>query len=322
MRRIKDKKKLIKELVIIFLGNMLLAFSSSLFFISYQGQYIHGIDQVTNTIQSIDFDGILLGGTGGLSLILRNLFFANVANQDFVVETIITVITWLFFLMGLIFLGKRFALRTLLSTVMYPLFMYFFRLSIFEGLREQINLIDPVVCAAIGGLGTGTGCGIVYRIGGSTGGFDIPGLILNKFTRIKLSYIFLMMDGLLVILAFLADFSLYEVIIGLLSVVAYSVAVEATQRIGNDAYYCDIISDKWEEINKEILTIRGTTLVDVTGGYTNTSRKMVKTLIAKNQYLTIVDMVKRIDPNAFMSLTKTHNVFGQGYKDINEFSKK
>ena len=49
---------------------------------------------------------------------------------------------------------------------------------------------------------------------------------------------------------------------------------------------------------------------------------MVKTLIAKNQYLTIVDMVKRIDPNAFMSLTKTHNVFGQGYKDINEFSNK
>lgn len=322
MRRIKDKKKLIKELVIIFLGNMLLAFSSSLFFISYQGQYIYGIDQVTNTIQSIDFDGILLGGTGGLSLILRNLFFANMANQDFVVETIITVITWIFFLMGLIFLGKKFALRTLLSTIMYPMFMYFFRLSIFDGLREQINLIDPVVCAAIGGLGTGTGCGIVYRIGGSTGGFDIPGLILNKFTRIKLSYIFLMMDGLLVVLAFLANFSLYEIIIGLLSVVAYSVAVEATQRLGNDAYYCDIISDKWEEINKEILTIRGTTLVDVTGGYTNTSRKMVKTLIAKNQYLIVVDMVKRIDPNAFMSLTKTHNVFGQGYKDINEFSNK
>ena len=322
MPKIKDKKRMIRDLAIIILGNMLLAFSSSIFFISYKGQYIYGFDQITNTIQSIDFDGILLGGTGGLSLILRNLLFANIANQDFVVETIITIITWTFFLMGLIFLGKKFALRTLLSTILYPLFMYFFKTDIFEGLRGQISLIDPVVCAAIGGLGTGTGCGIVYRIGGSTGGFDIPGLIINKFTRIKLSYIFLMLDGFLVFLAVLAHFSLYEIIIGLLSVIAYSVAVELTQRLGNDAYYCDIISDKWEEINKEILTIRGTTLVDVVGGYTNTSRKMVKTLIAKNQYMIIVDLVKRIDPNAFMSLTKTHNVFGQGYKDITEFSNK
>ena len=111
MPKIKDKKRMIRDLAIIILGNMLLAFSSSIFFISYKGQHIYGFDQITNTIQSIDFDGILLGGTGGLSLILRNLLFANIANQDFVVETIITIITWTFFLMGLIFLGKKFALR-------------------------------------------------------------------------------------------------------------------------------------------------------------------------------------------------------------------
>ena len=321
MSKIKSKKKLIKELVIIFLGNLLLAFSSSLFFVNYQGQYVYGFDSA-GIPKIIDFDGILLGGTGGLSLILKNLLFANSANQAFVVETIITIVTWFFFFMGLIFLGKRFALRTLLSTIIYPLFMYFFKLPIFEFLRVQIDLFDPVVCAIIGGLGTGTGCGIVYRIGGSTGGFDIPGLIINKYTRIKLSYIFLMMDGLLVALAFAADFSLYEIVIGLLSVVAYSIAVEATQRLGNDAYYCDIISDKWEDINAEILKMRGTTLVEVKGGYTNKSRIMIKTLIAKGEYLTMVDIVKNIDPNSFMSITKTSDVFGEGYKNIQEFSNK
>ena len=325
MTKLKDKKKLFKELFIIFLGNLILAFSSSLFFVNYQGQYVYGFDKIAEKTfipKVIEFDGILLGGTGGLSLILKNLFFNGVSNQAFIVETIITIVTWLFFFMGLIFLGKKFALRTLLSTIMYPIFMYLFKLSIFEKLRGQIDLFDPVVCAIIGGLGTGAGCGIVYRIGGSTGGFDIPGLIINKYSRIKLSYIFLMMDGILVLLALLADFSLYEIVIGLLSVVAYSIAVDATQKLGNDAYYCDIISDKWEEINKEILTMRGTTLVEIKGGYTNTNRMMIKTLIAKNEYLSIVDIVKKIDANAFMSISKTSDVFGERFKDIKEFSNK
>ena len=133
---------------------------------------------------------------------------------------------------------------------------------------------------------------------------------------------FFIQDGLLVILALVAHFTLYEIVIGLLSVVAYSIAVEATQRLGNDAYYCDIISDKWEEINAEILKMRGTTLVEVKGGYTNKSRIMIKTLIAKGEYLTMVDIVKNIDPNSFMSITKTSDVFGEGYKNIQEFSNK
>ena len=58
------------------------------------------------------------------------------------------------------------------------------------------------------------------------------------------------MDGVLVALAFVAQYSLYEVVIGLLSVVFYSIAVDMTQKIGNEAYYCDIISEKWAEIMK------------------------------------------------------------------------
>ncbi len=316
-------KKSLQEIAIMILGNLLLAFAISFCFINYKGTYIYDFNKETGTFSTIEFNGILNGGTSGFSLILRNLFFMNVTNSEMIVENIITVTTVILFIIGAIFLGKKFAMHTLLSTILCPAFIYFFKLSIFDSVHAQFNLFDPTLCSIIGGLIMGVGCGIVYKIGGSTGGFDVPGLIINKYTRVKLSVIFLFQDGLLVILAFVADFTLYEIVIGLLTVIAYSIAVDVTQRVGNEAYFCDIISEKWEEINQEILALdRGTTIVDVAGGFTNQKRKMIKTMVGKNQYLAILDIVKKIDPQAFMSMTRTHDVFGEGYKDITNYSNK
>lgn len=323
MKKTIDYKKLIKQFLIIFVGNLLLAFSISFCLINYQGNYIYGIDPSTHSPLAIHFNGILGGGTSGFSLILRNLFFLNINNAEMVLENIIAITTIVLFVIGAIFLGKKFALQTLLSTILCPIFLYVFKLNMFNFLHNEFNLFDPIVCAVIGGLLMGVGCGIIYKIGGSTGGFDVPGLIINKYTRIKLSVLFFIQDGILVILAFVANFTLYEIIIGLISVLAYSLAVSMTQKIGHESYFCDIISDKWEEINTEILKLdRGTTIVDVTGGFTGRKRKMIKTMIGKNQYLTIIDIVKKIDPEAFVSISSTHAVFGEGYRNIKEYSNK
>ena len=323
MKKTIDYKKLIKQFLIIFVGNLLLAFSISFCLINYQGNYIYGIDPSTHSPLAIHFNGILGGGTSGFSLILRNLFFLNINNAEMILENIIAITTIILFVIGAIFLGKKFALQTLLSTILCPIFLYIFKLNMFDFLHNEFNLFDPIVCAVIGGLLMGVGCGIIYKIGGSTGGFDVPGLIINKYTRIKLSVLFFIQDGILVILAFVANFTLYEIIIGLISVLAYSLAVSMTQKIGHESYFCDIISDKWEEINTEILRLdRGTTIVDVTGGFTGRKRKMIKTMIGKNQYLTIIDIVKKIDPEAFVSISSTHAVFGEGYRNIKEYSNK
>lgn len=322
MKTTIDYKKTIKNFITIFFGNLLLAIAISFCLINYKGSHIYGFDENNNPLM-INFNGILGGGTSGFSLILRNLFFSNSANSYMVIENIVTITTIILFIIGTIFLGKKFAFQTLLSTILCPVFLYIFKLDIFDFLHEEFTLFDPIVSAVIGGLLMGVGCGIIYKIGGSTGGFDVPGLIINKFTRIKLSILFFIQDGLLVILALVANFSLYEIIIGLISVLAYSLAVSLTQRIGYESYFCDIISDKWEEINTEILKLdRGTTLVDVVGGFTGRKRKMIKTMIGKNQYLTIIDIVKKIDPEAFVSISSTHEVFGEGYRDIKDYSNK
>ena len=318
-----DFKKHIKEFLIVFVGNLLLAFAISFCLINYKGKYIYGFNETTKELLSINFNGILGGGTSGFSLILRNLFFTNAANSEMIVENIISITTIVLFIIGAVFLGKKFAYQTLLSTILCPLFLYLFKLNIFDNIHAEFDLFDPIVCAVIGGLLMGVGCGIIYKIGGSTGGFDVPGLIINKFTRIKLSILFFIQDGIFVVLALVANFSLYEIVIGLISVLSYSLSVSLTQKIGYESYFCDIISDKWEEINYEILKLdRGTTIVDVTGGFTGRKRKMIKTMISKNQYLTVIDIVKKFDPEAFVSISSTHAVFGEGYRDIKDYSNK
>lgn len=316
----KKIKNIFKEIGIVFVGNLLLAIAMSFFLINYKGMYIYGVDGV---IKNIPFNGILGGGTSGFSLILRKLFFENVNNNDMIIENIVTITTVVLFVIGSIFLGKKFAIQTILSTILCPIFLYLFKLDLFDYIHIQINQFDPVICALIGGALMGLGCGIIYKIGGSTGGFDVPGLIINKFTKVKLSLIFFIQDAILVVLALVADFTLYEIVIGLASVLAYSVVVEIAQRVGNEAYFCDIITDKWEEINREILALdRGTTIIDVTGGFTGKKRKMIKTMVGKKQYMTVIEIVKRNDPEAFMSMTLTHNVFGEGYRNIKEYSNK
>lgn len=313
MNRKLTKKNVINFLTLI-AGNFLLALAVSFCFINYHGYRFDGTSN-----QFVEINGILSGGMTGFSLIIRNIF--HVPSEH--VETIITITTWALFFIGFLFLGKKFALQTLFSTILYPIFLYFLKIPVFTPLREGINQLDPILCALIGGLLMGCGCGMIYRLGGSTGGFDIPGLIINKYTRIKLSKIFFVMDGILVVLALIAHFSLYEVVIGLVSVLGYSYTVEQTQLKGTRSYICEIISDEWEQINQEILKLdRGTTLIDVIGGYTNKQRKMIKTMIAKNQYLQILDIVNKYDEKAFISMQPSTDIFGEGFRDKNSFSNK
>lgn len=290
-------KKNYKNFLTICLGNFFVAFATSVCFLNYQHD---------------GFNGILSGGLGGFTLILNGLF--SISNR----EMIATIMTWILFFIGFIFLGKKFALQTLLGAILYPCFLFIIKLDCFQFVNESFNQIDPILVSAIGGTLVGTGCGIIYRIGGSTGGFDIPPLVINKYwKKIKLSHLFFLQDGILVILAFVANFNLNQIVVGLISVFMCSLFVEITQISGQKSYIAEIISDKYEEINQEIFKQldRGTTIFDCVGGYTGTSRKMIKVMIGKNQYHTLLSLVKKIDANAFMSLQSTTDIFGFGFRD-------
>ena len=119
---------------------------------------------------------LLTGGTTGISLAVEKALGIPASAFMFAFNSLL-------FLLGLILLGKDFALTTLLSTFVCPL-----SLALFERLLPGICLTaNPMLCTLFGGLGIGAGLGIVIRSGASTGGMDIPPFLLQKYFRIPVS---------------------------------------------------------------------------------------------------------------------------------------
>ena len=283
-----------KNIFILILGNFLVASASSFCFLNYQ----HG-----------GFSGLLSGGVSGFTLILNEIFNGNL-------EVVAIIVSWILFIIGTIFLGLQFGLKTLFGTILFTGFLSLFTLPFFTNIQNEVNTLEPILASILGGMAVGTGCGIIYRIGGSTGGFDIPPLILNKYFKFKLSRCFFVQDGILVFLALIAKFSLNHVLIGLISVFVCSWFVEITQVSGQKCYIAEIISDQYEAINQAILEKldRGTTLFFAKGGYTQQDKVVIKVVIPKKQYHDLMQIVINADKNAFMSLQTTSDIFGFGFK--------
>ena len=160
------KDKILNSLIII-LGNTMLAIATSIFILPF----------------SIDN-----GGLSGFSVILERWFDPAI---------VIFVLNWVLFAVGFIFLKKDFALKTLLSTIVYPLVV---NLLHFTNSAQYIvkDLNDPLLASIIAAILVGVGLGLVYKVGGSTGGLDVISLILKKYYKIKLSISTFIIDTIII----------------------------------------------------------------------------------------------------------------------------
>ena len=162
--------------------------------------------------------GIISAGTAGVGLLVRNYFHLPVSAT-------LAVVNGTCFLLGLLVLGRTFAATTLLSTLISP-----FILRFFEGVSALASLIDNLLLAAVlAGVLAGAGVGLVMRAGASTGGLDIPPLILSKLTGLSVGKLMLMMNG--VILALQVPFSQpRQIFYGVVNAVLTSVMLDAVLR--------------------------------------------------------------------------------------------
>ena len=272
----------IKELLFIILGNLVLAIGVGFFILPLE---------------------ILSGGIAGIS-ILFSPFISNISSAS-----IVSFLTIVLFFIGLLVLGKDFAIKTLISSFIYPLF-----LNIIVGLNYNLN-IDPLLGALYGGFLGGYGVGIVLRYKASTGGMDIPILIVQKYTKIDVSIIYMLFDSITVILGFFI-FGLEAVLLGLISVFASSYAIKLAINFPNKKVMAvNIISNRYEEINSVINDKfdRGTTIFYAKGGYTNQEKKVILVCVNENQYPNLLELIHDIDEKAFVITNEANNVFGEGF---------
>jgi len=277
----KTTKELSLDLIYVILGNFILAVSSTYFVLPFN---------------------ILTGGVAGVAVVVTEL-----TNIDSIL--VINVLTVVLFILGAFMLGKEFAYKTMLSAIIYPLCMYI--LSFFPIALD----IDILLASIYTGVLIGLGVGIVFRTGASTGGMDIPPLIVNKYTNIKLSPLLLITDGLTVLLGLIA-FGLEKSLIGLISVYIFSMVVDKVMMLGgaeSKAIY--IVSEHYEEINTKIQVQldRGTTILSGKGGYTEKDRPVIFVVISQKEYPKLNSLVHHIDPQAFIVVSDATEVKGEGF---------
>ena len=276
-------KQHLKLLTYTLLGNIMLAFAVCAFIVPQ------------------DF---MLGGSSGIALSVQ--CFAPIR-----LSVISAITNNILFSLGWGFLGWKFAANSLLSTIVYPIIMGIMEVSpvgkLFVG-------EDKLICALYCSLLIGMGVGLVVRVGGSTGGMDIPPCILQKYKGIPVGKSLMFFDGVIILSQVLlkgTDGILYSLLILVLT----SIVVDHTIVSGEATVQIIIISPEFERIRHEILdNINcGVSMIDMETGLTGEKRQAILSVVYAKKYPEIRDAALKIDKSAFIIASDVKNVNGQGY---------
>lgn len=249
--------------------------------------------------------------TGGVSGIATILFSEQDGNARMM---FIYCVQFLLFIVGWIFLGKKFALKTLVSTLVYPLVLTFIK-PIGSQMAPEICHGNQLLASIYAGVILGVGVGIIMKAGGSTGGMDIIPLIVNKYTKIPVNKLVFITDGLTVCLG-IAIRGFYAALVGLISVFLCSTLVNKMLTIGMEqAKSMMIISREYEAIRDALAKHiqRGATLIDAKGGYTKEQREILMVVLSKRQFNEASEIIHSIDPSAFVIVQDVNEVQGEGF---------
>ncbi|MBQ5416730.1 MAG: YitT family protein [Bacteroidales bacterium] len=178
---------------------------------------------------------------------------------------------------------------------------------------------ESLVIPVLAGVLEATGLGLIIRYGGSTGGTDIVALMINKYWPISLSTVFLMSDFVIIFLIlFIPEKTFADMIYGLIEIVVFTMFIDTIVGGRRSSYQLLVFSDKYEEIADHIINNmdRGVTLLKGQGWYTKNDRNVLLILISQKQFPALSKVIKDMDPRAFISVTNTHNVFGEGFDEI------
>ncbi len=288
-----------KNIGLIVIGSLILAFGTSMFLLPY--------DLVT-------------GGVSGYAVVLSQI----IPPEIMTVEMIITVLTWVLFLLGLVVLGKAFAIKTLISAIVYPigvaLFSNITSPDFFGGFfnlqSSEYSDIGVLLAAVFSGVLVGVGCALSFLGGGSTGGVDVIAFTLCKiFKRLRSSVAIFAVDATAVVFGMfvIGDFALS--LLGIASAFVAAIVVDKVFIGGSKAFVAHIVTDRYEEINKQIIEKldRTTTVIDVVGGYSNKSKKMLMVSFSMNEYSELMSIITASDRDAFMTVNRAHEINGEGW---------
>ena len=270
------------SLFLVLFGNVLYAFSVKLFVLP------------ANLISC---------GTNGIAMVVSH--FTQIPMSAFILAFNILML-----IVGWLVLGRQFAMSTLLSSLLYPAL-----LEILNRTLGDVHITDNLLLNVLfAGMGLAISLGLVIRGGASTGGMDIPPLILKKFFRIPVSASLMAFD-FCIMLSQMLFHSPEDLLYGVLLLIVISITLNKVLLFGTSKTEVKIISSESNKIRQAILSQvdRGVTMLHGAGGYLGTDTQVVLSVVSNHELPKIERLARDIDPQCFMIVSRVTEVWGRGF---------
>jgi uncharacterized membrane-anchored protein YitT (DUF2179 family) len=241
----------------------------------------------------------LSGGIGGLAMFIYYLV------PVLPVGALYFLLNIPLFVLGWVYVGRRFFFYSLAGMSIFSL-LVLIRIP-------PIPIHDPMLKALAAGILSGIGSGIILRSVGSAGGLDILSVILLKRMSVRVGTT-VMGFNLLLLLAGLFRFSVEIVLYTMVCMFVTSQLVNLVVTGLNQRKAVMVVSARWREIAREIMDTmqRGVTIVDGEGGFTGQPLRILYSVVTFQELSRFKEMVRQLDPKAFVVVTETLEVMGRG----------
>ena len=281
MGKLLTDKKLLSDFVQMISGNIICAFALGCFALPFN---------------------MVVSGMSGVGRMVN--FYTGIS-----VSLVVAICNFILFAIGWIMLGHKFAASVAIGTFVYPT-----ALGLFQSIDSLQHLVDdPLLAAICAGVLNGIGLGLVIRVGGSTGGTDIPPIILNRKLGWKVAPMLYTLD----VFVFLLQIPVTDtngVILGILYALIYSIVMNKLIVMEQGGIQLMIWTDKVQEVNEKLLSMRfGTTLLKAVGGYMHDEKEVIYCAASTRNLNRIKRAVMAIDSKAFITITNMSEINGNGF---------
>ena len=250
-------------------------------------------------------------GTTGIALVVSRYTGIPLSGFIFAFNLVMLAVGW-------VVLGRNFALTTVFSSLFYPI-----ALEVLNRLLGDVVVTEDMLLNTLfAGLGLGLSLGMVIRGGASTGGMDIPPLVLNKFFHIPVSATLWAFD-FCIMLAQMTFHPLEDLLYGVLLLMVISFALNKVLLMGTSRTEVKIVSNKSDDIRIAILSQvdRGVTILHGEGGYLHTPTQIILSVVSNHEMPKIERLARSIDPDCFMIVSRVTEVWGRGFSHSKEYRK-
>ncbi len=242
-------------------------------------------------------------GTTGIGLLVQHYLGIPLTAFTLVFNLVMLGIGWWL-------LGRQFALSTVLSSIYYPILLEILNRSMGEVCITEDMLLNTVFA----GIGMALGLGLVIRGGASTGGMDIPPLVLHKYFRIPVSTTLSAADTC-IMLAQIAFHPAEDLLYGILLILVVNITLNKVTLFGTTRTEVKIISQNTDAMRQAILSQveRGVTLLHGESGYLQKPTEVLLTVVSDREVVKIQRLAREVDPDCFIIISRVSEVWGRGF---------